>query len=145
MKRNIVALISGFMLYYFLVISSIFIQVNFGSSSLRGAFLGNEMNEGRAFYTFLGQSLLLDLFLIYPVISFITGFVVGLIATRRKYLLSAISVIPFYFAFYLIPLFATYSRQAFIYSAVALLTFGISVGLGTYFSIVLRRRWRVTE
>jgi len=140
MVRNILAVSIGIVTYYLLLVISILLKMNIGSSPLYNAFTAYKTGHGELFAKLLEKSLLIDVLLIYPIISFISAFVTGLITRRSKYLMGGLTIIPYYIVLYLIPFLLTFSGNAFFYSVAAIFTLSTSSILGTYVSKKIRKK-----
>ena len=96
--KNIIAVISGILLslILFALVSVFVIKFNVEpyASFGRGKFSSTD------FGTIQNNIIVINYFIVFPIISFITGYVVGLIAKNKEYILGLISIIPVMIVFF---------------------------------------------
>jgi len=132
MIRSLLALISG-VLSSFLLLSVIgFIIMNFKIYPFYDFVNAAVTGDEKKFFNLGEQVLYTSIFVIFPIISFTTGFVIGMIAKHREYLIGTVSIIPLFVIFYI------YSFS--INSIYAFISFMISVVFGVFISKVLKKR-----
>ena len=132
MIRNYLALICGIFLSFLLVGVAGFILANFKIPPFYEFMIGNSRNFFEPDSRLLEEMMYIDIFVTFPIITFTTGLISGLIAKRKEYLIGIISIIPLFI------IFNIYSFS--INSIYTCISFLISVVFGVFISKSLKKK-----
>lgn len=138
MIRYIISFISGVVTFYGMQTAAIYFFVVIRLIPIFDIWNSFEKEDIHSFARLGDQFLLLDILVIYPIVCFATGFVTGMVAKRKEYLMSFLSVCPFYVGTFLIGFID-------IYSFYALIAFGLFVVLGTFVARIVKRRFKIQK
>jgi len=138
MIRNLLALITGILSSFLLAAIAGFIVLNLRVYPFYQFIYSFRIGDTKNLLDLAEKVLHIIIFLIFPIISFITSFIAALIATRREYLISIMTVIPLCIVFWI------YSFPLSINSIFAVFTFLISSTVGAYISKALKSLSKVS-
>ncbi len=132
MIRNLLVLICGIFSSFLLVGITTFIKLKLNVSPFYEFMSGNLRKFFEPDSRLLEKMIYIDIFITFPLITFLTGLITGLIARSKEYSIGIISIAPLYIIFFI----SDYS----FHSIYALLSFSISVTFGVYISKAIKKK-----
>lgn len=138
MIRYIISFLSGIVTFYGMQTAAIYFFVVIQLIPIFDMWSSFEKEHMHSFARLGDKFLLLDILVIYPIACFATGFVAGMVAKRKEYLMGFLSVCPFYVGTFLIGFMD-------IYSFYSVITFGLSVALGAFVARIVKKKFKIQK
>ena len=134
MARALIALICGVASSFLLIGLLSFLTMNLKIYPFYDFYLTVQGNSQETFFALAQKIVYVFVFVIFPIISFVSSFLTALLAKQKEILLGILSLLPLYAVFNLYP--GSFSNES-IYELITFLIFAV---VGSYVAKVLNKR-----